>query len=71
MLLIFVAFSGDRSDKKKPNTSVLLLLLVTGLYLKGMQVRRDELTLINDLQHRIRCRKVLNISTKSGDSMQM
>lgn len=47
---------------EKPNSMVLLLLLITGLYLKGMRVRKDHLALINDLQNRICCRKILNIT---------
>lgn len=63
--------SQETEATENPNTMVLLLLLITGLCLRGMKVRRDELALINDLQNRICCRKVLNITMKSGDSMQM
>lgn len=43
---------------------VLLLLLITGLHLKGVKVRRAELALINDLQNRLCRGKGLNVTTK-------
>jgi hypothetical protein len=41
VLLIFVEFSGDRTPEKLHNMA-LLLLLITGPYLKGMKAKKDE-----------------------------